>query len=503
MEKKLAVMAACLIAVVVQAAPAAPLGDDFTLAPSKGLAAPVPLKIENVLAKPVLTRGAPTQWDAVDVLNPSVVRLNGKLFNYYSGYDGKVWRTGIATSSDGIVWRKFDSNPVLQPDGKSWDVSYIAANGAAIVWKGKILYFYQGRDKSGRTQIGLATSSDGFKFTNYPKPVFATGASHTWDSQAVGDPYVIAKDGYLYLYYLGQDEIATQRLGVARSSDGVTWQRSPANPILDVGAYGAFDENGLGEPSVAYAPPYFYMLYTGRSNAEIRNLGYAVSTDGIHWKKMSIAGLITDRQRAAWNLKVICDSTLLSMGNGNWAVWFGGGDKAEPAQNLNGEVGMMTVDLTQGRNVAEFDANADWDKTPIRSTDVVRGSFPIEGDPGKRHAWVGPSTFFTFPIEQTPSDKSLLVSGWVPAATIAKTTKMQGSDRISVVVNGAEVASKKFIDDDVFTISVPLKSVRVAARDADYAEVEIRASRSMVPAEAGSSPDTRRLAFTLTSIKTQ
>ncbi|ANB71481.1 hypothetical protein AYM40_03180 [Paraburkholderia phytofirmans OLGA172] len=197
MEKKLAVMAACLVAVVVQAAPAAPLGDDFTLAPSKGLAAPVPLKIENVLAKPVLTRGAPTQWDAVDVLNPSVVRLNGKLFNYYSGYDGKVWRTGIATSSDGIVWRKFDSNPVLQPDGKSWDVSYIAANGAAIVWKGKILYFYQGRDKSGRTQIGLATSSDGFKFTNYPKPVFATGASHTWDSQAVGDPYVIAKDGYL------------------------------------------------------------------------------------------------------------------------------------------------------------------------------------------------------------------------------------------------------------------------------------------------------------------
>ncbi|ANB71483.1 hypothetical protein AYM40_03190 [Paraburkholderia phytofirmans OLGA172] len=311
------------------------------------------------------------------------------------------------------------------------------------------------------------------------------------------------KADYLYLYYLGQDEIATQRLGVARSSDGVTWQRSPANPILDVGAYGAFDENGLGEPSVAYAPPYFYMLYTGRSNAEIRNLGYAVSTDGIHWKKMSIAGLITDRQRAAWNLKVICDSTLLSMGNGKWAVWFGGGDKAEPAQNLNGEVGMMTVDLTQGRNVAEFDANADWDKTPIRSTDVVRGSFPIEGDPGKRHAWVGPSTFFTFPIEQTPSDKSLLVSGWVPAATIAKTTKTQGSDRISVVVNGTEVASKEFIDDDVFTISVPLKSVRVAARDADYAEVEIRASRSMVPAEAGSSPDTRRLAFTLTSIKTQ
>jgi hypothetical protein len=71
MEKKLAVIAACLIAVVVQAAPVAPPEGDFTLAPSKGLAAPVLIKVENILAKPVLIRGAP-------VIPPLLTRVRSR-----------------------------------------------------------------------------------------------------------------------------------------------------------------------------------------------------------------------------------------------------------------------------------------------------------------------------------------------------------------------------------------------------------------------------------------
>ena len=37
-------------------------------------------------------------WDSEDVLNPSVVEYQGTFFNYYSGRNGNVWRTGLAVS---------------------------------------------------------------------------------------------------------------------------------------------------------------------------------------------------------------------------------------------------------------------------------------------------------------------------------------------------------------------------------------------------------------------
>src|SRR5690348_1804941 len=258
----------------------------FTLSDSRSVPDNAPMVLGEIRSAPVLERGEPGAWDHVDVLNPSVIRVKDRYFNYYSGFDGRVWRTGVATSQDGIRWRKFDRNPILAPEPGTWDAEYIAANGAAVVLGGNVLYFYQGRDKTGRSAIGLARSSDGFHFTKTSAPVLSAGPPHTWDGQGVADPYVVKQGGFLYLYYLGQDERNVQRLGVARSKDGSTWERLVSNPILDVGAAGSFDERGLGEPSVVHQPPFYYLFYTGRDRAEMRNIGYAISTDGTHWKKM-------------------------------------------------------------------------------------------------------------------------------------------------------------------------------------------------------------------------
>ena len=55
-----------------------------------------------------------------------------------------------------------------------------------------------------------------------------------WDERAVADPYVIRIGAYFYMYYLGQDRAGRQRLGVARSSDGIHWEKLRANPILEM-----------------------------------------------------------------------------------------------------------------------------------------------------------------------------------------------------------------------------------------------------------------------------
>jgi hypothetical protein len=277
-------------------------------------------------AEPVLSRGA--GWDSRDVLNPVV--LEGAL-NLYSGFDGKTWRTGLAVFADG-GWRK--RGMVLEPDPKTWEGSYIAANGAALRDGPRLRYWYVSGPRE-RPRLGLASSADGQVWTKAARPVLEPGPYASWDEYGVADPYVLRAGAYLYLYYLGQDRGWRQRIGVARSRDGVSWEKLRSGPVVDLGEAGAFDENGLGEPAVWSASGYYWMLYTGRGAGEIRKLGLARSADGVSWHKMPAVFGGTQ----PWNVKALCDPSIELLGEGLVGVWFGGGDVGRPDENLNGQIG--------------------------------------------------------------------------------------------------------------------------------------------------------------------
>jgi len=289
-------------------------------------------------AEPVLKRGGSGEWDAVDVLNPSVIRQGDAYYNFFSGYDGKTWHTGLAVSGDGVQWRK--EGKILSPEPGTWEGGAIAANGSAITDESGILYYYQAGEPP---KIGLARSRNGHQWERNGVPVLATGPYGSWDESGVGDPYVIRAGRGYYMFYLGMDRARRQRLGVAASDDGVRWFKLRSNPVLELGEYGAFDANGLGEPAVWSARGYYWMLYTGRDGGEMRRLGLARSRDGVRWEKLPT--MIAGEQ--AWDSKVICDPTVLANGD-QVTVWFGGGDVAHPAQNINGQIGMAT--FTAERN---------------------------------------------------------------------------------------------------------------------------------------------------------
>ena len=282
-------------------------------------------------AEPVMMRGAPGDWDAVDVLNPSVIRQGDAYYNLFSGYDGKSWRTGLAVSGDGVTWSK--EGEILAPDPATWEGSRIAANGSAISDESGILYYYQAGDEL--VQIGLARSRNGHQWVKNGPPVVTAGPYESWDERGVGDPYVIRAGRNYYMFYLGQDRARRQRIGVAESRDGVTWRKLKSNPVLELGDYGSFDAKGLGEPAVWTAHGYYWMLYTGRDGAEVRRMGLAQSRDGVHWQKlaMKIAG------NELWDSMVMCDPSVLVNGD-RVTVWFGGGDVASPDQNLHGQIGL-------------------------------------------------------------------------------------------------------------------------------------------------------------------
>jgi len=307
---------------------------DFTLLPLDDRSAAASFRWE-VVEGPVLGRGAPGEWDAVDALNPSVVRFEGLYHNLYSGFDGRTWHTGLATSPDGVEWTK--QGKVLSPDPGSWEGEYIAANGSAVVVDGEILYWYQAGEPP---RIGLARSGDTRLWTKLPQPVLNAGPRGAWDEKGVADPYVVRIGGNFYMFYLGQDRARRQRLGVAVSEDGVVWWKLRSNPILEPGPAGAFDAGGLGEPAVWASHGRYWMLYTARDRREYRRLGLASSTNGVDWERTSDSAVLVGDQ--AWNSKVVCDPTL-EAAPGEIRVWFGGGDVAHPAENLNGQIGLAIL----------------------------------------------------------------------------------------------------------------------------------------------------------------
>jgi predicted GH43/DUF377 family glycosyl hydrolase len=312
---------------------------DFNLPPVSGGDPSMTFAFE-AQPEPVLTGG--DGWESHDVLNPSVISHPGpqSLLNLYSGFDGRTWRTGLAASDDGTHWQK--QGVILSPDPQTWEGSYIAANGSALWYENQFWYWYQAGPRE-QPRIGLSTSEPRpsgsvWHWRKEPNPVLEPGPYGSWDEYGVADPCVVRIEPYFYLFYLGQDRARRQRLGVARSTDGVRWEKLRANPILELGGPGAFDENGLGEPAVWNSHGFYWMLYTGRDTTENRRLGLARSTDGVHWQKLRtvFAG------NQPWDAKVVCDPTV-EVADGVIRVWFGGGDVASPDENLHGQIGLAIL----------------------------------------------------------------------------------------------------------------------------------------------------------------
>ena len=261
---------------------------------------------------PVLTTSDPLK--ELDILNPSVIRNAAGYENLYSVFDGTSWRTAKATSPDGLHWTK--RGIILSPSDPD---HYIAANGSALESR----YWYQANLT--RPEIRLANET-----------VLRPGPYRSWDELGVADPYVMKQSGTFYLYYTGLDRANVQRLGVARSQDGVHWEKLVSNPILSPLGRDSIDEAGLGEPAVWQAGGKYWMLFTGRAWDEQRRIGLAESPDGVSWTRVN-NWIFQGSEK--WDSKVVCDPSVEVTEDGSIRLWFGGGDIARPDERLHGQIG--------------------------------------------------------------------------------------------------------------------------------------------------------------------
>ena len=153
---------------------------------------------------------------------------------------------GRATATDPNGPWTSDDEPVLQLGSSGeWDEQQVLAPHVIQTNDGYVIY-YSGSNKAGKQQIGMATSSDGIQWEKYndpattetpyseSDPVFQPGESSSWDANWVHQPRVLQTPQGWVMFYRGTKDISgnTMALGVATSDDGIHWNRSALNPVF-------------------------------------------------------------------------------------------------------------------------------------------------------------------------------------------------------------------------------------------------------------------------------
>lgn len=182
-------------------------------------------------ASPVIKAG-PEAWDAAKASDPTVVVHEGRFVCFYSSEPkGGAEATSMATSSDGIVWTKSVLSPVLT-DGHDPSARRATVGGGAERWA-----IYYGRP----TGAGVAFSDDLVTFTPRPDPVLSAAA----DVEIV-TPGAAPFDRF-HLYFGGSSGGASG-IGVARSGDGIVFERNPS--LILVSAPDGFEGGKISDPTV-------------------------------------------------------------------------------------------------------------------------------------------------------------------------------------------------------------------------------------------------------------
>ncbi len=233
---------------------------------------------DRSIGHPVLDIGPSDAWDSYGLETVWVLKDTSNYKMYYAGYDNvnrSSTQIGLATSTDGINWTKSTSNPILTVDG-SWEAWGIW--GPVVLKDGstyKMWYLGVGSDLHGR--LGYATSSDGITWNKQGK-VLDTGNSGSWDSIMLSDFGIVkSTSGTYYLFYSGSkdgtnaNDSQNYDIGLATSTDGITWTKSTSNPVLTRGGAGSFDETSAMAPSVLMSGNFVAMWYHGLNKVNPAN----------------------------------------------------------------------------------------------------------------------------------------------------------------------------------------------------------------------------------------
>jgi beta-1,2-mannobiose phosphorylase / 1,2-beta-oligomannan phosphorylase len=241
--------------------------------------------------------------------DPSVVRFRDRYLMYFSlppfsperAVPGspKGWGIGIAESRDLRQWHKTGE---IAPE-QEIEKNGICAPGARVLG-GQVHLFYQTYGNGPRDAICHAVSDDGIRFTKDPSnPVFRPEGP--WTAGRAIDAEAFPVGSRLLLYFATRDpQMKIQMIGVAAapldSDYGRTaWRQLVDGPILKPEL--PWEQECIEAPTMCARDGKLYMFYAGAYNNKPQQIGVAVSSDGIAWKRISDRPLVPNGPPGSWN----------------------------------------------------------------------------------------------------------------------------------------------------------------------------------------------------------
>jgi predicted GH43/DUF377 family glycosyl hydrolase len=325
---------------------------------------------------PVLDLGPLESWDDHYVYSPSVLFDGTTYHMWYGGNNNPTRRIGYATSPDGITWTKFSGNPVLDVGSPGlWDDEFVY--WPSVIFDGTTYHMWYAGGSGSSWQIGYASSSDGISWTKSPSnPILGPGPGGTWDDYWVFSPEIHFDGTVYHMWYTGYDG-SIRRIGYATSTDRITWTKYPGNPVLDVGPSGSWDDFYASVPQIVIVGGTYHMVYTGHDGSTFR-LGYASSTDGINWVKEPSNPILYFGPTGSWDDRHLLYPDILYDGS-KLHMWYSGGDGS------NIRIGYASV--TDIGGWMKYSGNpvlnvgpSSWDSQHVRTPSVIF-------DGNKYHMW--------------------------------------------------------------------------------------------------------------------
>lgn len=244
-------------------------------------------KVEKISNKPLVSPGELGLFDDSGCAMGFLIKINGKRYLYYLGWNLKVtvpWLNTIGlaieidTDDEGFpIFKKFSNAPIMDRSNEDpFSISYpsiLYENGIYRMWYGSNLSWGK-TEKEMKHVFKYAESLDGIVWKRTNQIVL----NHIYHNEfALSKPFVI-KDGNLYKMwysYRWKDDIQTYRIGYAESLNGLEWTRMDEQVGIDVSQEG-WDSEMICYPYVFDFNNKRFMLYNGNGYGKT-GFGLAVS----------------------------------------------------------------------------------------------------------------------------------------------------------------------------------------------------------------------------------
>ncbi len=238
----------------------------------------------------------------------------------------------VTFSDDGIRW----SDPIITLDpnpASGWEQivnrNCVLPDPAGKGW----LMWYTGQvweGGHGKSWIGIARSDDGIHFERFREdPVLVPEAN--FEKESVMNPFVMFENGKYKMWYAAGETYEPNVICYAESDDGIKWTKCNKNPVFRSNPEKEYEQERIGACDILREVDGSYlMFYIGYRNIHTACICAARSKNGVTgWERVPENPLVMPTPDA-WDEDSCYKPTVVKAEDGTYRLWYNGrGNKTE------------------------------------------------------------------------------------------------------------------------------------------------------------------------------